>query len=62
MTCKPCTGHRTATLRAFPAGDTRASLLADRAAAEEREHTTDPVHIHYDLDTDAFQVVRTDTE
>lgn len=60
MTCRPCNGQHPATLRTFPAGDTRASLRAARAATEEREHTTAPIHIHYDATTDTFAVVRTE--
>ncbi|WP_190136779.1 hypothetical protein [Streptomyces longispororuber] len=38
----------------------RASLKAAHAATEERARTDQPVHVHYDLRTDAFVVLRTD--
>ncbi|MFF9896159.1 hypothetical protein [Streptomyces longispororuber] len=59
MACTTCIGHRPVALRRFPAGDVRASLKAARAATEERARTDQPVHVHYDLRTDAFVVLRT---
>ncbi|MCI3930271.1 hypothetical protein [Streptomyces sp. AN091965] len=59
MPCTTCTGHHPVPLQCFPAGDVRASLKAAHAATEERTRTNEPVHVHYDLRTDAFVVLRT---
>jgi hypothetical protein len=60
MTCRPCTGHHVHLIRAFPAGNPKASLLAARAATAARAQDPRPVHVHYDATNDTFAVLRTE--
>ncbi|MFD4631701.1 hypothetical protein ACFVYR_14330 [Streptomyces sp. NPDC058284] len=61
MTCRYCTGHHPIRIDAYPAGNPRASLTAAHRATTAREEAPGPVHVHYDVISDTFAVIRTDT-
>ncbi|MEU5688018.1 hypothetical protein DEJ48_10805 [Streptomyces venezuelae] len=62
MACRECTAGHPVLLDSYPAGDTRASLVAAHRATQARNEAPGPVHVHYDQANDTFAVIRTDPQ
>ncbi|MEU4933152.1 hypothetical protein ACWDBD_49465 [Streptomyces sp. NPDC001118] len=56
MSCPNCS-RVLQVLDRFPAGDPRGDLKASHAAAEARQNTGQPAHVHYSPTQDAYVVV-----
>ncbi|MFD5863238.1 hypothetical protein ACFWA4_40710 [Streptomyces sp. NPDC060011] len=56
MSCPTCS-RVLQVLDRFPAGDPRGDLKASHAAAQARQNTGQPAHVHYSPAQDAYIVV-----
>lgn len=58
MTCRECNGRAVQLIGFYPAGDPRAALAAEYAAAADRAETGADTHTHYAARGDRLTVVR----